>query len=221
MSDAQERLRLFHAIDDALQHEDRPSLFLQKAAKNPVFEQEPFQMLDKLRQTKQSPQHHPEGSVWNHTMMVVDEAASTRDRSKAPQAFMWAALLHDIGKPAATKIRKGRITSYDHDILGAELARTFLGCVVEDENFIQHVSALVRWHMQILFVVKDMPYRDIDSMMRETDISEIALLGLCDRMGRLGADRKKEEENIRLFLQKCHNFARAQHGNVKPRNTRV
>jgi putative nucleotidyltransferase with HDIG domain len=38
---------------------------------------------------------------------------------------MWAALLHDIGKPDTTKQYKGRITSYDHDKAGALIARKF------------------------------------------------------------------------------------------------
>ncbi len=38
---------------------------------------------------------------------------------------MWGALLHDLGKAPTTKIRKGKITSYDHDKVGAELVRNF------------------------------------------------------------------------------------------------
>ncbi len=60
--------------------------------------------------------------------------------------------------------------------------------------------------MQILFVVKSMQFADIRSMIRETDPEEIALLGYCDRMGRLGADRKTENENLRVFLEKCREF---------------
>ena len=40
-------------------------------------------------------------------------------------------------------------------------------------------------------------------MKYHTDADEIALLGLCDRLGRTGSKRKEEEENIRLFLQAC------------------
>jgi hypothetical protein len=57
--------------------------------------------------------------------------------------------------------------------------------------------------MQILFVDKNLPFADIKTMKRQTDIWEIALLGLCDRLGRLGANRILEEENIKMFLKKC------------------
>ena len=75
----------------------------------------PLNLLKKLKNVEQSKKYHPEGNVWNHTMMVVDEAAKVKDQSSHSKAFMWAALLHDIGKPDTTKVRKGRITSYDHD----------------------------------------------------------------------------------------------------------
>ena len=46
-------------------------------------------------------------------------------------------------------------------------------------------------------------FADIEGMKYHTDADEIALLGLCDRLGRTGSKRKEEEENIRLFLQAC------------------
>jgi putative nucleotidyltransferase with HDIG domain len=161
-------------------------------------------MLLKLRQTKQSPKYHPEGSAWNHTMLVIDEAAKLKVRSKNPNAFMWAALLHDIGKPVTTRIRKGKITSYDHEKIGEKLAGEFLRTFTDDDRFIKEVNSLVRWHMQMLFVVKNLPFADIEEMKHEVDIQEIGLLGLCDRLGRLRADKEKEEQDMRLFLKKCN-----------------
>jgi putative nucleotidyltransferase with HDIG domain len=116
---------------------------------------------------------------------------------------MWAALLHDIGKPETTRIRKGKITAYDHDKAGAELSKEFLRQFSDDADFIQKVSSLIRYHMQMLFVLNNLPYSDIRGMKRHTDIQEVALLCYCDRMGRTNSDEKKEEANMRLFLEKC------------------
>ena len=159
-------------------------------------------MLYRLIETKQPPQYHPEGSVWNHTLLVTNEAAKVKDKSKDPKVFMWAALLHDIGKPPTTRTRKGKITSYDHDKVGAELANEFLSEFTDDKDFIKKVSALIRFHMHILYVDKDLPFADIKGMREQTDIDEVALLGLCDRLGRQGSDRLSEEENIRQFIHK-------------------
>lgn len=193
---------IFTEIETHLMKDEKPSVYLEKISKTPVFGQYPLVLLNNLKKAEQSPKHHPEGNVWNHTIMVVDEAARVRDRSRDSKVFMWAALLHDIGKPDTTKIRKGRITSYDHDIVGAGLAAKFLAEYSKDQAFIDKVAELVRWHMQILFVINNLPYADVKNMTDRTDINEVALLGFCDRMGRLHANRKEEEENINKFLKK-------------------
>lgn len=194
---------LFSEINTHLLEDDNPSSYFNVISKTAIFEEHPFNMLNKLKMTEQSPKHHPEGSVWNHTMLVIDEAAKVKDISQDKKVFMWAALLHDIGKPDTTMLRKGRITSYDHDKLGAELAVRFLTVFIKDAAFVKKVSTLVRWHMQILFVVNNLPFADIKGMKKSIDINEVALFGFCDRMGRTNAEREKEEENIKKFLEKC------------------
>lgn len=192
-----------HLLDDAA-----PSVFLDSIKAKQEFRAYPFGMLYRLQDTRQPPQHHPEGSVWNHTLMVVDEAAGLKDRSRDARAFMWAALLHDIGKPPTTRMRKGRITSYDHDKVGEPMARQFLSEFTDDMAFLERACALVRYHMHILYVDKDLPFADIRGMKERTDVDEVALLGLCDRLGRKGSDRAEEEANIRLFLEKVKNINR-------------
>jgi len=194
---------LYADIERHLLQESKPSVYLKEIYHHPLFLQYPFTMLHQLESTRQSPVHHPEGNVWNHTLLVVDEASAVKSRSKNPVVFMWAALLHDIGKPSATRVQKGKITAYDHDKIGAELSREFLLEFTDDENFIHEVSALVRYHMQILFVLKNAPFADIQGMKRNTDVHEVALLGLCDRLGRTNCSRAEQESNIQLFLQRC------------------
>lgn len=195
---------IFDEMSMHLLEDEQPSLYFDETSKTSLFEQYPFKWLNKLKHTEQSPKHHPEGNVWNHTLLVLDEAARVKNASHDKKAFMWAALLHDIGKPDTTRNRKGRITAYDHDKAGAELAREFLLVFTDDASFIENVMELVRWHMQILFVVNDLPFADVESMKNRSDINEVALLGLCDRLGRTGANRSQEEDNIKLFLQKCN-----------------
>lgn len=192
----------FHILND-----EKPSLYFNELLKSGSFpESYPFNMLSKLASVPQSGKYHPEGSVWNHTMLVIDEAAKRRSLSKNARAFMWAALLHDLGKAPTTKVRNGKITSYDHDKIGKELCIKFLSELTDDADLIKETSLLVRWHMQILFVLKDMPFADIDKMSEDVSIDEIALLSLCDRLGRgemTSEKLKKEEEDVRIFIKKC------------------
>ena len=194
---------LFLDIDSHLLNDDNPSNYLENISETENFKAIPFDMLYKLKQTEQPSLYHPEGNVWNHTMLVVEEAAKVKIRSANPRAFMWASLLHDIGKPDTTKTSKGKITSYEHDKIGAKLTQVFLENFSKDQNFINCVVALVKWHMQVLFVAKDAPFADIKSMKAEIDSKEIALLGFCDRLGRLNVDKNKEKKIVELFLKKC------------------
>ena len=196
-------LELYAEINKHLLEDEKPSVYLNEAFYKPIFKERPFDMLYKLKETEQSPIHHPEGNVWKHTLLVTDEAARLKQKSKNQAVLMWAALLHDIGKPTTSKMRNGRITAYDHDKVGAELAKAFLRIFTEDEKFVEEVSKLIRYHMQILFVVKDLPFADIEGLKLNTDIKELALLGLCNRLGRQGSDTAKEEKNVDLFLKKC------------------
>lgn len=194
----------FDEIDMHLMNDERPSEFLNRAKDRPEMQAFPFIYLKRLESVEQSPVHHPEENVWVHTMLVVDQAAYRKGKSQNPRAFMWAALLHDIGKAVTTKVRRGRITAYDHDKEGERLAVEFLRACGQEEEFINAVSALVRWHMQALFVLKGLPFAETERMKSQVPVREIGLLALCDRLGR-GAetDPAREEENIRRFIEKC------------------
>ncbi|APQ75236.1 HD domain-containing protein [Clostridium botulinum] len=201
--------KVFKDIDEHILKDEKPSNYINKLYEEGKLEEYPFDMLTILRKIDQSPKYHPEGSVWNHIMMVLDNGAKERDKSENKRIFMWACLLHDIGKGTTTKIRKGRITSYNHDKEGERLSIKFLKCFTEDEEFIKEVSKLVRWHMQPLFVNKNLPFKDIESMVKEVSIKEIALISLCDRLGRGGMSEGKKEEEIKaidLFIEKCSNY---------------
>lgn len=195
---------LFEEIAYHLMEDEKPSDYLTNLQDNHIFMNEnPFTMLSDLKGVGQTPIHHPEGSVWNHTLLVVDQAAMRKGMSENPQVFMWVALLHDIGKKDTTRVRKGKITSYDHDKVGAKQVVDFLKEFSDDKAFVNQVAHMVRWHMQILFVVNNAQFADISEMKKQVSVKEIALFGLCDRLGRGKVNEKEEKENVRIFLEKC------------------
>lgn len=194
---------MYGEIEVHLLQDEKPSEYLDKVGKSDLFSKMPFELLRRMKETEQSPRYHPEGNVWVHTMMVVDVAAGRRKDSTDPRVFMWAALLHDIGKPSATRFRKGKITSYNHDVEGERWARRFLDPFTADEPFVEAVCSLVRYHMQILFVSKGAARAQLEEMKRRVDIREAALLGFCDRIGRTGVDVGMEKKNVGEFLLAC------------------
>ena len=195
-------MNYYEEINQHLMEDRVPSVYINRISMEAAFNEHPLNMLLKLKSTEQSAKYHPEGSVWNHTMLVVDEAALVREESRDAKVFMWAALLHDIGKPSTTKKRKGKITSYDHDTVGAKLVKKFLEAFTNDEEFITKVEGLVKYHMHMLYVLKNLPYGDPQMMLKEVDPYEIALLCRCDRLGREGVDRQAEEENYKQFSKR-------------------
>lgn len=199
-----EQNALFSEIETHLLNDKKPSEYLNSLKGNETFEKAgPFVMLGRLSQVEQSPKYHPEGSVWNHTLMVVDLAAGYRRYSGDMRVFMWSALLHDVGKAVTTKMRKGRITSYYHETEGQRMATEFLRHFTDDERFINSVSMMVKWHMQALHFSKDGVKKSKNNMLSEVPLRDITLLNLCDRLGRGGMTEEKvkeEKENLKLFV---------------------
>lgn len=76
----------------------------------------------------QEPEWHPEGDVWVHTLLVVDEARTRIDDLDKPQQIvvMLGALTHDLGKPPTTAFLDGRIRSIDHEQQGVAPATAVL-----------------------------------------------------------------------------------------------
>ena len=76
----------------------------------------------------QEPEWHPEGDVWVHTLLVIDEARKRIDDLPYPQqvALMLGAVCHDLGKPSTTAFVDGRIRSLEHEEEGVPPATRLL-----------------------------------------------------------------------------------------------
>lgn len=188
---------IFTEIEKHLLHDEKPSIFINSLREKGYLDNEPFNKLKILKETQQSPKHHPEGDVWIHIMMVVDNGVKYRDIVKDKKAYMWALLLHDLGKAKTTKMRKGRWTSYDHDKVGKEEARDFLEHFTDDKVFINKVINLVRYHMHLLFLVNKLPYADKEGLLKNVD-SDISYVFLADRLGR---GKITEEEKDKVYKE--------------------
>ena len=133
----------------------------------------------------QHPEWHPEGDVWTHTLMVIDNAAALRSTVAKEKrlAYMFAALLHDIGKPATTK---EDFTSHGHDEVGAVLAETFMRRLTNDSQLIADVVNMVRLHMRPGQLVRsDAGNSAWRRLANEFDIRTLGYLCWADSAGRL------------------------------------
>ena len=139
--------RVFGELEKALLKADHPSVF--------------FTVLREMRQldcwfpevrdligVPQPAEFHPEGDVWTHTMLVLDQAASLRGKAGNPLGLMLSALCHDLGKPAATRVESdGRLHSFGHDQEGVVVAERFLSRITQEKKLKQYVKNMVQLHM--------------------------------------------------------------------------
>jgi tRNA nucleotidyltransferase (CCA-adding enzyme) len=97
-------------------------------------------------------QDHPDGSLWVHTLMVVDEAAKIvrREGLEEEKALivMLAALCHDFGKPATTEFVDGRWRARGHEEEGEFPTRSFLQRMKAPHALEEAVVALVVDHLK-------------------------------------------------------------------------
>ncbi len=107
-----------------------------------------FPELEALMGERQNPAFHPEGDVWNHTMLILDKAAAYRDKVSDPFIFMLAALVHDFGKSVSSQEINGVIHSYDHEKTGVPISESFLCRFTSEKKIIATVKNLVLYHMK-------------------------------------------------------------------------
>jgi tRNA nucleotidyltransferase (CCA-adding enzyme) len=87
-----------------------------------------FPELQALVGCEQEPEWHPEGDVWVHTLLVIDQARTRIDDLDRPRqmAVMLGAVCHDLGKPTTTAFIDGRIRSRNHEEAGVGPTHTLL-----------------------------------------------------------------------------------------------
>ena len=203
-------MNVFEKINNILMNYEKPSLEIEKMFKCDDFNDSDFRIIKDLKSIKQNLKYHPEGNVWNHTKLVIDLAAKIRCYTDNEQLFMWSALFHDIGKLNTTKVIKGRYTSYNHDVEGARTTYKILNKYM-DESLVNKISEIVRFHMHHIYILKELPFSDIDGLLKSDVIEYIVLVFICDKSGRgiLTKDnisRNIEEvKEIVFFLEKNYN----------------
>lgn len=130
-----------------------------------------------LKGCEQNPTHHPEGDVWEHTVIVMEQLAEEHALLKL------AAMLHDIGKVPCFKIEDGKIKSHGHDKVGAEMADTIMRRLKFSNEEREHVVALVRDHMKV-HEVKKMKKSTTKKLLSASHADDLIKLGKADAFGR-------------------------------------
>ena len=147
--------------------------------------------VDALRGIPQDPEWHPEGDVFEHTLLALDRAVELcPEDPEARRALLFATLCHDFGKPATTRERRGRITAYAHDAVGAPIARRFLEGLRAPRALVDEVEALTRRHLAPAFYprqgAKRAAYRRLarELVAAGTTMEALLRVATADQLGR-------------------------------------
>jgi len=93
-------------------------------------------------------EHHRHKDVYEHTLIVVEQAMELEDTGP-DLVLRMAALLHDIGKPRTRKFEPGGgVSFHHHELVGAKMTRKRLRELKYSKEFVDDVSMLVELHLR-------------------------------------------------------------------------
>ncbi len=166
-----------------------------------------FDWFRALEVCPQDPIFHAEGNVKIHTRMVTEALVDTRDWQRLPATeratLFWAALLHDVAKPATTRIDEaGRVTARGHSRRGQVMARRILWRLDAPYAQRETICHLVTHHQRPLYLLeREDPVRLLCEISHQTRSDLLALLAEADVRGRICPDAARLMDAIALFRE--------------------
>jgi poly(A) polymerase len=181
--------------------------------------------LEGLRGVAQNPNHHLD--VHGHTLTVLEETLGIErdleriagDRATGVQALLdepladeisrggalrFAAILHDIGKPATRAVRGGYVTFLGHDRIGAEMIEAMMQRLKTSRALSSHLQAITKHHLRLGFLVSEQPLsrRAVYDYLSATEpvSADVTLLTVADRLSARGSGPLASPEMIEAHL---------------------
>jgi poly(A) polymerase len=98
--------------------------------------------IEAMKGVEQSPEYHPEGDVFTHTLLALGQLDSPTE------TLAYGCLLHDVGKPVCLQRDGERLTFYGHTEKGAAMAEAVLKRLKRSRGTWERVAYLVRNHLR-------------------------------------------------------------------------
>jgi len=96
----------------------------------------------RMKGVEQPPQFHPEGDVWTHTLLLLDQL-----EAGCPLTLAWGALLHDVGKPPTFRLAD-RIRFDGHVEVGVAMGAEICRRLRFSNEETRQILALIENHMR-------------------------------------------------------------------------
>ncbi len=109
-----------------------------------------------MKGVQQPPEFHPEGDVFVHTLLLLEELPHP-----CPATLAWGALLHDVGKPPTFRVAPDRIRFDNHVDVGVKMAEEICRRLRFSNDETEQILALVANHMRFAQVpqMKDSTFK--------------------------------------------------------------
>lgn len=162
---------------------------------------------------KQDARWHPEGDVWNHTLLALDNLPQWRTGNRYDDLVVSVAVLcHDFGKPFTTCFTEdGRITSYNHENAADVEVQSFISRLWNLNNFTDSVIRLVNAHMRPIMLMNanstDKAFRKLSVDVLRMDL--LTAVVACDAYASSPEIPKKDI--IDGFIKKCQDLGIYKH----------
>jgi len=157
-----------------------------------------LQELEALIGVTQSPQYHPEGDAWTHTMLVLDKAALLTE----DVLVRYAALVHDLGKGITPKEMLPR--HIGHEDSGVKLVQKLSSRILAPNEWTEAAVVVTRFHLRVHRIL-EMKASSIIRMFYEMDafrkpnlVKILSLATEADEMGKL-----KSAAPVSKYLEFC------------------
>lgn len=200
--------RIWGEFEKLLLHARRPSAGFSLALDLGVVDR----LLPEMKALVGCPQEHewhPEGDVWVHTLLVIDQARQRIDDLGRPEqvALMLGAVCHDLGKPATTAFLDGRIRSIDHEQEGVAPATAVLDRLnihsIGGVDVRKQVLGMTAHHLKPHAFFKAVPRAGDGAFRRlaqKVDLELLSRVALSDCLGRGGTH---DCSGIEWFLERA------------------
>lgn len=109
--------------------------------------------VDAMQGVEQPPRFHPEGDVWQHTLIML-ELLSEKEKYAASTVLAWGVLLHDVGKPVSRSEDENGIHFYNHSRHGGKIADEIMRRLKFSRAQREAVIDLILRHMDFMNVQK-------------------------------------------------------------------
>lgn len=158
-----------------------------------------FPEIYRLKTALESYRWHPEGDAYEHTMLVLQQAAEFNFNLEV----RYACLVHDVGKGITPRDQLPK--HHGHDVKGVAVVETLSNRLCVPSKMRDRAMKATRYHMLLhnLDTLNAKTFvKMFDAMSILNDPESVAVLycvGICDERGRLGSENNQWDHLFELI----------------------